>query len=101
MLSQRLNTAHGTRVCMHARMHAGKIAEDPVACAAIAREVGAIQQLILMALSDSEVVVQQACKTIGARLCLQNHRCEALPCMQARRCCKKSVPCRSRTGLAI
>lgn len=36
-----------------------------MACAAIAREVGAIQQLILMALSDSEVVVQQACKTIG------------------------------------
>ena len=54
---------------------AGKIAEDPVACAAIAREVGAIQQLILMALSDSEVVVQQACKTIGglAGSCIVNH----------------------------
>ncbi len=38
-----------------------------MACAAIAREVGAIQQLILMALSENEVVVQQACKTIGAK----------------------------------
>ena len=38
-----------------------------MACAAIAREVGAIHQLILMALSENEVVVQQACKTIGAR----------------------------------
>ena len=28
-------------------------------------QVGAIQQLILMALSDNEVVVEQACKTIG------------------------------------
>lgn len=44
---------------------AGKIAEEPAACSAIAREVGAIQQLILMALSENEVVVQQACKTIG------------------------------------
>lgn len=44
---------------------AGKVAEDPAACGAIAREVGAIQQLILMALSENEVVVQQACKTIG------------------------------------
>ena len=32
------------------------------------REVGAIQQLILMALSENEVVVQQACKTLGAYL---------------------------------
>ena len=45
---------------------AGKIAEDPAACAEIVREVGAIQQLILMALSENEVVVEQACKTIGA-----------------------------------
>ena len=44
---------------------AGKIAEDPANCAVIAREVGAIQQLILMALSENEVVVEQACKTIG------------------------------------
>ena len=43
----------------------GKIAEDPAACSAIVREVGAIQQLILMALSENEVVVQQACKTMG------------------------------------
>ncbi|KAK9839624.1 hypothetical protein WJX81_001442 [Elliptochloris bilobata] len=43
----------------------GKIAEDPAACAEIVREVGAIQQLILMALSENEVVVEQACKTIG------------------------------------
>ncbi|BDA47659.1 probable calcium-independent phospholipase A2-gamma at C-terminar half [Coccomyxa sp. Obi] len=43
----------------------GKIAEDPTACSAIVREVGAIQQLILMALSENEVVVQQACKTLG------------------------------------
>ena len=45
---------------------AGKIAEDAASCAIIAREVGAVQQLILMALSDSEVVVQQACKILGA-----------------------------------
>lgn len=44
---------------------AGKIAEDPLNCAIIAREVGAIQQLILMALSENEVVVEQACKVIG------------------------------------
>ena len=37
-----------------------------MACAEIVREVGAIQQLILMALSENEVVVEQACKTIGA-----------------------------------
>lgn len=47
---------------------AGKIAEDPAACSAIVREVGAIQQLILMALSENEVVVQQACKTLGTPL---------------------------------
>ena len=43
----------------------GRIAEDPLNCAMIAREVGAIQQLILMALSDNEIVVEQACKVIG------------------------------------
>lgn len=37
-------------------------------CAIIAREVGAIQQLILMALSENEVVVEQACKVIGKQL---------------------------------
>ena len=47
--------------------HAGKIAEDAASCAIIAREVGAVQQLILMALSDSEIVVQQACKILGAQ----------------------------------
>ena len=48
------------------RLHyAGRIAEDAASCAIIAREVGAIQQLILMALSDNEVVVQQACKILG------------------------------------
>jgi hypothetical protein len=46
-------------------MGTGKVAEDPGQCGAIAREVGAVQQLILMALSDNEVVVEQACKTIG------------------------------------
>ncbi len=51
----------------HAPAAAGKIAEDPAACAEIVREVGAIQQLILMALSENEVVVEQACKTIAAR----------------------------------
>ncbi|KAK9820032.1 hypothetical protein WJX72_005289 [[Myrmecia] bisecta] len=43
----------------------GRIAEDPLNCEAISREVGAIQQLILMALSEDEVVVEQACKAIG------------------------------------
>ena len=56
----------GVREGKHLAVHcAGKIAEDPVNCAVIAREVGAIQQLILMALSENEVVVEQACKTIG------------------------------------
>ena len=49
----------------HHSLPAGRIAEDPANCAAIAQEVGAIQQLILMALSDNEVVVEQACKVIG------------------------------------
>ena len=55
----------------HYLMPAGRIAEDPANCAAIAQEVGAIQQLILMALSDNEVVVEQACKVIGALDCDQ------------------------------
>ena len=38
-------------------------------------QVGAIQQLILMALSDNEVVVEQACKTIGGP---QSH-CSVVP----------------------
>ncbi len=44
---------------------AGSIAEDPFNCEVISHEEGAVQQLILMALSDNEVVVEQACKTIG------------------------------------
>lgn len=43
----------------------GSIAEDPFNCEVISHEEGAVQQLILMALSDNEVVVEQACKTIG------------------------------------
>ena len=39
-----------------------------MSCTIIAREVGAIQQLILMALSDNEIVVQQACKILGTCL---------------------------------
>lgn len=46
-------------------MCAGSIAEDPFNCEVISHEEGAVQQLILMALSDNEVVVEQACKTIG------------------------------------
>lgn len=42
----------------------GRIAEDPLNCATISKESGAVQQLILMALSDNEVVVEQACKTL-------------------------------------
>jgi hypothetical protein len=53
---------------------AGKIAEDPLNCAIIAREVGAIHQLILMALSENEVVVEQACKTIGTHCTAMLHR---------------------------
>ncbi|KAK9861855.1 hypothetical protein WJX84_002096 [Apatococcus fuscideae] len=42
----------------------GRIAEDPLNCATISKESGAVQQLILMALSDNEIVVEQACKTL-------------------------------------
>ena len=44
---------------------AGSIAEDPLNCEVISREEGAVQQLIPMALSDNEIVVEQACKTLG------------------------------------
>ena len=57
--------------------HAGRIAEDAASCAIIAREVGAVQQLILMALSDSEVVVQQACKILGEPAFLSLTPCQA------------------------
>lgn len=43
----------------------GRIAEDRASCDLIAKEEIAIQQLVLMALSDNQVVVRQACKTIG------------------------------------
>ena len=46
-------------------MSTGSIAEDPLNCEVISREEGAVQQLIPMALSDNEIVVEQACKTIG------------------------------------
>eukprot|EP00983_Pelagomonas_calceolata_P001264 43403-Pelagomonas_calceolata.AAC.6 len=42
-----------------------RIAEDRANCELIAREVVAIQQLVLMALGEHDVVVRQACKTIG------------------------------------
>ena len=50
---------------MHRLLCAGSIAEDPLNCEVISREEGAVQQLIPMALSDNEIVVEQACKTIG------------------------------------
>lgn len=46
----------------------GRIAEDRAACELIAKEEVAIQQLVLMALSENGVVVRQACKTLGAWL---------------------------------
>ncbi len=57
---------------------AGSIAEDPFNCEVISHEEGAVQQLILMALSDNEVVVEQACKTIG-RCCDAFVRCVCEP----------------------
>ena len=56
-------------VLAHSRLNqlggAGSIAEDPFNCDVISQEEGAVQQLILMALSDNEIVVEQACKTIS------------------------------------
>jgi hypothetical protein len=43
----------------------GRIAEDRGNCELIAKEEVAVQQLVLMALSENPVVVKQACKTIG------------------------------------
>jgi hypothetical protein len=43
----------------------GRIAEDRANCELIAKEEVAVQQLVLMALSENPVVVKQACKTIG------------------------------------
>lgn len=45
---------------------AAKVAEDAAQCASMAKEVGALQQLLLMAICDDDTVVEQACKTIGA-----------------------------------
>ena len=44
---------------------AGRIAEDVGNCELISKEEGAIDQLVLMALSGNPLVVGQACKTIG------------------------------------
>ncbi len=43
----------------------GRLAEDPATCDLIWKEEGAIQQLVLMTMSEHSVVVQQACKTLG------------------------------------
>ena len=43
----------------------GRIAEDRQNCELISKQETAIQQLVLMALSENPVVVRQACKTIG------------------------------------
>ena len=81
---------------------AGRIAEDPLNCAIIAREVGAIQQLILMALSENEVVVEQACKVIGEDPCLSLTHC--LVCWQLL-CpcwiCRKHRAGKGEVGLAV
>ena len=55
---------------------AGRIAEDRLNCELISKEEAAVQQLVLMALSENEVVVRQACKTIGG---LGHHRMDDLP----------------------
>jgi hypothetical protein len=46
--------------------HAGRISEDRSNCELIAKEETALQQLLLMALSEQPVVAVQACKTLGA-----------------------------------
>lgn len=46
---------------------AGFLAEDESNCRFISQLEGAIPQLVLMGLTDNEVVVEQACKVIGAR----------------------------------
>ena len=69
-------------VCMKA-CDAGRIAEDSLNCAMISKESGAVQQLILMALSDNEVVVEQACKTLCKPWYLQ--------CLQTACICPKTM----------
>ncbi|KXZ56156.1 hypothetical protein GPECTOR_1g133 [Gonium pectorale] len=44
----------------------GRISEDRANCELMAREETAIQQLVLMALSEQPVVAEQACRTLGA-----------------------------------
>eukprot|EP00198_Chlamydomonas_reinhardtii_P013397 XP_001702734.1 predicted protein [Chlamydomonas reinhardtii] len=44
----------------------GRISEDRAQCELMAREETAIQQLVLMALSEAPVVAEQACRTLGA-----------------------------------
>ncbi|GLI68627.1 hypothetical protein VaNZ11_013105, partial [Volvox africanus] len=44
----------------------GRIAEDRANCELMDREETAIQQLVLMALSEQPVVAEQACRTLGA-----------------------------------
>ena len=53
----------------------GRIAEDRANCELISKEEAAVQQLVLMVLSENPVVVRQACKTIGEAGCPQagNH----------------------------
>eukprot|EP00884_Botryococcus_braunii_P003060 jgi/Botrbrau1/12755/Bobra.67_1s0114.1 len=52
--------------CQHPLMAGAlaKVAEEPAQCAAMAREVGAVQQILLMAISENDIVVEQACQTI-------------------------------------
>ena len=45
----------------------GRIAEDRANCDLIAKEEAALQQLVLMALSENPIVVGQACKTMSER----------------------------------
>lgn len=44
----------------------GRISEDRSNCELIAKEETALQQLVLMALSEQAVVAEQACRTLGA-----------------------------------
>lgn len=68
--AQLVGAWHEHFACDDDDAYAGSIAEDPFNCDVIRQEEGAVQQLILMALSDNECVVEQACKTIGNHLFL-------------------------------
>lgn len=76
-------------VSIYAKLNAGSIAEDPFNCEVISQEEGAVQQLILMALSDNEIVVEQACKTISVVPVLCLHVCIA---PMTARLCSCNVP---------